>query len=835
MKQLIKINNSELSFRLKLNYNNVYSRMKMLLGKNASIFADLSTKSIATTWYSNDDAEYAKLSEASEAEALHITRLLTKKLDQVAKELKNSPELLPYVDDIMEVPDSSFVFYRKNGDEYLFVLTAWGCKYAYTNTNDTVGGVIKRLTKKYEPEETVSEDLKKNVAPQLEDDTDDAYGFSNVDKLSTFGNTHNKKNDRLEEKKVDETKEAKPRPEHVDSEKPKKLQHVVLRVLDQNNHPVPGELVNINTVDGQFYKESNDNGIIEIGNLPCFSLFTISFPNIKSFTERTFQVESMVGMYDAYIKRLVKYSPVLFVEDQNGNTVQNHDIKIMIAGQDTIYNTGETGMIQLPAMMDGQKFIAIDTLNYANTEEFDVTSEKAKKPYYFRINRSEKVNVGIKILDKSGKPIPNTLVNIESGDMPCEAMTGADGRVEFPHEVFGNGIIPLGIKLKNKSKIYHELNFNPDVTEYAIQVKGKNPLSGFNWMWLAVLPLLALLGWGGHALYQKYKTTPVDDMKSGVVMVLTESYYYVDFGLDDITIGGNPCVAYFTFNDDNELVITFDPTQKPPTAAYGTGFLISEDGHIATNKHVADPNLHQESVEQKLREYFQNKKELYQERADEINDSLRLRGSNNRMRAELKRCQQQIRNLDRILNTGIFKVQKETNLYVAFTGTNIDPDFNRLDGFIACNHLISGDAGDQVDANDVAIMQLINKGKEVPEGAFIFKVPEKDILGKKMPENRKVIVIGYNKGTKYQNLEKQDDIQPQQQPGELNNLSEKYRIGYNAAVKGGSSGAPVVNADGVLVAVNNSGKYDSENFNFGIRTKYLREIMDQVINKNDEK
>ena len=121
MKQLIKINNSELSFRLKLNYNNVYSRLKMLLGKNASIFADISTKSTSTSWYSNDDAEYTKLSEASEVEVPIITQLIEKKITQITKELKNSPELAPYADDIMEIPDLSFIFYRKNtkNDEFL--------------------------------------------------------------------------------------------------------------------------------------------------------------------------------------------------------------------------------------------------------------------------------------------------------------------------------------------------------------------------------------------------------------------------------------------------------------------------------------------------------------------------------------------------------------------------------------------------------------------------------------------------------------------------------------------------------------------------------------------
>ena len=112
MKPIIKVSNSELSFRLKLNYNNVYSRLRMLLGKSASLFADISTKSTTTTWYA-DDAEYTALSEAPKSEIRDITLSLSQVLKTVKKEIDKSQELAPYADDIMEVPDNNFVFYNK--------------------------------------------------------------------------------------------------------------------------------------------------------------------------------------------------------------------------------------------------------------------------------------------------------------------------------------------------------------------------------------------------------------------------------------------------------------------------------------------------------------------------------------------------------------------------------------------------------------------------------------------------------------------------------------------------------------------------------------------------
>ena len=61
--------------------------------------------------------------------------------------------------------------------------------------------------------------------------------------------------------------------------------------------------------------------------------------------------------------------------------------------------------------------------------------------------------------------------------------------------------------------------------------------------------------------------------------------------------------------------------------------------------------------------------------------------------------------------------------------------------------------------------------------------------------------------------------------------NEKYRIGYNASTLGGSSGAPVLNKKGQLVAINNSGLANTQGYNFGVRTKYLYELL-QKVNEN---
>lgn len=859
MKQLIRMNNRELSFRLKLNYNNVYSRLKMLLGRKASLFADISTRSACTTWYSSDDAEYMRLSEVSKGDEKNVLAALDVATKAVAKELKSSSELAPYADDILEIPDTSFVFYRKDGAEYKIVLAGWGCKYAHASAGESSIGIVRKIKGLNNNDVTGEQDFITDGKETeiLDGKKEKDRGRSLLEKEGRGGadDVFVKPDEDYWEHEIQgngqgASKEDESRGGNGQSTPPggkhehKRLQHVKLRVLDQKGNAVSGENVRIIAPGIDTVRQTDEDGLVDVGDLPSSSIFTISFPEISSIPERSFEVESKVEVYDAYIKKLVKYSPVLFVEDQSGHMVQNYDIKVIIGGQETVYNSGGEGMIQLPFMQEGQKFIVIDSLNYANTEDFDVTSEKAKTPYHFKIKRPEKVKIGITILDKKQKPIPEAAVEIELGNTPCLQLTGADGRAEFPSDIFYDGVIPVGIRVKGKSKIVHDLNYSSDVTEYAIQIKNK--AMSFDWRWLGLIPLLALLGWGGAELYDKYvdKAPSVDKMKTGVALVLTRTIYSVDFGIDDITIDGHPCVAYFSYvaNENRISNVTFNPDAKIPSIGTGTGFLISEDGLIATNKHVANPVIPQKLAEKLLREYLQSQKRNNQRRCDDINDSLNIIGLANlgkqksvQLYKELAYRREQIQNWDKLLNVGSFEVKKSISLYVAFTGTNIDPKLESLDGFVGCNHLISGNSGDNVDENDVAIIQLRNKGKEIPDGAYIFDVPQKDVLGKDMPKDKAITVIGYNAGFGLQNLEKQDGIQPQIQSGELNNLAEKYRIGYNAPTLGGSSGSPVVNNDGILVAVHNSGIRASDSFNYGIRAKYLREILDEVQSKNEKK
>lgn len=825
----------------------------MLLGKKASFFADISTKSSGTTWYADDDAEYFRLSEAPKEEIDVLSVALGEAVSSVRKELSVAPELANYVDDILEIPDNSFVFYRREDSRYKFVLTGWGCKYAHQGANDSNSGFIKRISRKMQiPDAPVppQKDLGMLLAEfQIEDHQTEAS-------IPEEAVSQNEKDKQIKES-TEEPKETPSKDEHPTKEQSaevvsKKTQNIFVRVVDQYNNPIDGEIVQINTSQDTFTRGTSEKGLVEVGNLSCGDFFGITFPNVPGNQERSFEVEPGVEVYDAFVKKLIKYSPLLFIEDNNGNAVQDYNVKVVIKGQDTVYNSGADGVIQLPTMQEGQKFVVIDTANYANTEEFCVSQSEAKTPYHFYIKTAEKTNVGITVLDKDGKPVPNASLNLLVGNIPCQQQTNNDGRAEFPYDVFAEGVIPVTLNIRGKGQFKSSLQFVPDITEYTLQLGGKRSRSKWNgWKWLSLIPLLLLLGWGGYELYRmlEKKVPTIAEMESGVVMTISQTSYYVELDVKNVSINNKPLNAYYFTYDPNEKSIdngTFDIDERVWGLSSGTGFLISKDGLIATNRHVADP-IPPEEVSKLLREYFQSQKDSCDKYIEILDDQQKILAGIGKLDADYQKIREglhyyknQKKIIEKILNTGNFQVKVRCKVSVAFTGTRVEDQEDLfmsgqkgLDlegfGFHKCSMLKSGEPG-TVKENDVAVIQV--NSKEIPEDAYIFEVPEKDPLDEKIPDDYEVTVLGYNAGWGLQDMKLQDGLKPQAQPGKITNTSEKYRVGYNAPIIGGSSGSPVLNKDHELVAINNSSLGMVQGFSYGVRIKYLKELLDQITTKN---
>lgn len=857
MKQLLKISNASLSFRLNLNYNNVYSRLKMLLGRKASLFADLSTKSVATTWFADDDAQYTPLSEAPAAERNALQAELAEVVRNMRTRLAKAPELAKYVDDILEVPDDSFVFYRQDVAGHKFVLAGWGCKFAHQGNNDPSAGFISRVARSLDapapPSETpvtpppppAPQQGEQPVAPTPEpkpEPTPEPKPQPNPEP------TPEPKPQPTPEPKPQPTPEPQPEPEIPVTPPPppakpepvaKKLQHVVVRVTNQNKKPVDGEVVRVKWNGGELTQVTTEAGLAEVGNLPYGESFEVEFPDIEGNHARLFEVEPGVETYEAFVMKLVKYTPLLLVVDQNGQPVADYSVRVAVKGQDTVYSSGTDGTIQLPVMLEGQKFVVIDTANYANTAEYCVTQAEAKSPYVFRVKASARRMVSILLLDAKGRPVQGATVDLLLGGKPCQQLTGPEGKADFPYELFAEGDIPVDLHVPGSGQVKANLKFAPDVTEYTVQLRDAAPPKPrrFNWKWLCLLPLLLLLAGGAYFLknHGPWGTPSVKEMETGVVLVKSLVSYYVDTEL--VNDEGDKICFYFAY-DANENKFsdgTFNEDERPILRGTGTGFLISKDGLIATNRHVADP-VPPKEASTLVKQLLLRQKDQWQHLNDSLSDVLRTIGplrmfndqagaQYNEALAQQQQVQQNIQMLEKVLTLGEFNVKVDCMTSVAFVNSIIET----WDDFVGCSLLASGNPGGP-DEKDVAIIQLKKKENDVPKGAYVFEVPEHDLMDGEIPDDYDITVLGYNAGLTLADIK--HGIHPQPQAGKVTIRTDEFRIGYNANTLGGSSGSPVFNKKGQLVAVNNSGLAGAQGYAYGIRTKYLKELLDKVQRKN---
>ena len=856
---LKKVANKELSARLKLNYDSVYANLRIVLGQKASLFGEMRTMPTYTSWYADTAGEYKCLAEAPATQKRALTTILARDIDDVQKELrKNGGELAAFVDDVTDIPDESFAFYRTQDGQAELVLTGWGFKYAHQSA-ETTGTLAKSAKTIDEPEPPTppipptpsttptpptDPPLRESKEPELPPTpptppTDPPLRESKEPELPPTPPT-TPTDPPLRESEEQEKPETPPKPKQ-----PKK-QHVVVKVLDQHNTPVVGERVTVNTKSDTRDDITTDDGTVEIGSLPYGESFGISFPDIKGSFERKFDVEPNKEVYEAIIKKLRSYSPVVFVEDQMGNAVTDYNVKVIIGGADTNYNSGENGVIQLPPIVEGQKFVVTDAANYANTKEFIVTREEATKPYRFTIERTLPQKVGISVVDKNDKPVPGVGIDFTVGGAHCNQTTGKDGRAEFPYIVFKKGEIQIKLAVNGRGLIDAIMKFNPNVTEYTIHLRDEHTPKRprVDWKWLALIPLLLLLALGGYWLYGKLKGKPtIAEMESGVVMTYTQTLYSVGIDVEGISYKGKPLEAFYFIYDANKREIaygTFEESKKLYTCSSGTGFLISKDGLIATNRHIADP-IPPKEMEEYLRKYYKDLEITCSQKKDQFTNVNR----------DSFAYYSYMENIYKKISASKFNVKAQTVVSVAFTGTRVEnnDEFNKAAllgkdlspfGFMRCSTLKSGAPG-TVTENDVAIIQLNKKAQDIPDGAYVFDVPEEDPLDSELPDDYDVIVLGYNYGMDLQEMKQQDGIKPQAQYGKLANTSQKYRIGYTAQTLGGSSGSPVLNKDHELVAVNNSGISNTQGFNYGVRVKYLIELLDDIkgktktTSKNDKK
>lgn len=80
MKILKTVTRDQVHLLMDFNYNNVYGRIKYVLGKEALLFSDIHIKNLEVQWVCKDDAEYVAFSELPSEKVSIAKNLLSEKL-----------------------------------------------------------------------------------------------------------------------------------------------------------------------------------------------------------------------------------------------------------------------------------------------------------------------------------------------------------------------------------------------------------------------------------------------------------------------------------------------------------------------------------------------------------------------------------------------------------------------------------------------------------------------------------------------------------------------------------------------------------------------------------
>jgi hypothetical protein len=323
-------------------------------------------------------------------------------------------------------------------------------------------------------------------------------------------------------------------------------------------------------------------------------------------------------------------------------------------------------------------------------------------------------------------------------------------------------------------------------------------------------------------LYKKFEKS---------VVLIRHDYYYTIELKDGTNI-------YFSSIENNEFVnLTFDEDEIVPSSILGTGFFVSKDGLIATNKHITDP-LPTEgnyNIDEMLKSYFQNNPQLYLNfnnyLVEQINDYDSQIESGNLEESEYNEYVDARKSL---YDSYLFWEDLEKNGFY-FNDNNCFFSSTHLKIGIAYNNTYSEDVNDFKDCvlkeektenkYDLALLQL--KDKTTPTFVKnILKIDES--VDNNLKINTKIYMIGFNQGTEIGTTE--DGLKNQLTQGTVSQTPDNNKVLYSIPTLPGSSGSPIIDEWGNLAAINFAGIENTQSFNYGILSKHLKKLIKSLTN-----
>ncbi|MCD8237499.1 MAG: zinc ribbon domain-containing protein [Prevotellaceae bacterium] len=193
MKILKTVTKDQVHLLMDFNYNNVYGRIRYVLGKDAVLFSDIHIKNLEVLWIVRDDAEYVALSELPPEKVSMVKNLLCEKLSYVTSVLSGDSLIGEHVANITTYPSDEYVFVKESNSELNVVIAGWGCK-SYAQDNKEVSHVEDCAEELSGEHISDNANMKSSNTSTVEQG---AYNSSHVDNETSFSAKTNKEQQEL--------------------------------------------------------------------------------------------------------------------------------------------------------------------------------------------------------------------------------------------------------------------------------------------------------------------------------------------------------------------------------------------------------------------------------------------------------------------------------------------------------------------------------------------------------------------------------------------------------------------------------------------------------------
>ena len=221
----------------------------------------------------------------------------------------------------------------------------------------------------------------------------------------------------------------------------------------------------------------------------------------------------------------------------------------------------------------------------------------------------------------------------------------------------------------------------------------------------------------------------------------------------------------------------------------GTAFWVSSDGKLVTNLHITRPWLFEPEVMSQLSDWYKTKM------------------------AELAQ-------LDIRFNAYIDQIKVEGVL--DYIGIIQNEDYIDGENLIKCRELAAGD-----DTNmDVALIQSVKRTLPNSYTSYV-NIDSIAVNNEEIKVGSHIYTLGFPLGTKAQYLKSDKGLQIYGRGGNITQTPKEYTFGFDAASFHGASGSPVFDKRGYLIGVLSSGFDITQGFNFAIKAKYVKELIDK--------